>query len=279
MTVLKKQKSLYNQSSRSEIGKNHLSAKAGPDLLLRTTDNSKGNSTAIHNILRIIAACVWLAVIVILFVNRDKFTVDSVVRYTPSNRFLAAAVIIILFALKSLSIFIYCGILYAASGILFDIPTAIIINIIGTAVMVSIPYFIGRRSGRELTEKIVKKYPKAAFIADFRVGNDFLVTLFVRLIGILPCDIVSLYFGARGTNYPKYLTACVIGMLLPAVTMPVIGTNISNIRSPQFIISVLLNALTMIVSSIIYLIYRNRKKKSKERTSNEKRTDQHSCDA
>lgn len=239
-------------------------------MLFKTTDKSNGSNLVAHNILRIIAACTWLAVIVILFFNRDKFTVDSVVRYTPSNRLLAAAVIIILFALKSLSIVIYCGILYAASGILFDIPTAIIINIIGTAVMVSVPYFIGRKSGRELTERIVKKYPKAAVIAEFRADNDFIVTLFVRLIGILPCDIVSLYFGARGTNYPKYLIACVIGMLLPAVTMPVIGTNISNIRSPQFIISVFQNALTMIISSVIYLIYRNRKKKSKERTSNEK---------
>lgn len=60
-----------------------------------------------------------------------------------------------LFAVKSLSIFLYSGLLYAASGILFPLPVAIAVNIAGTAVMVSIPYWLGKRLGSQAVQYIL----------------------------------------------------------------------------------------------------------------------------
>lgn len=76
-------------------------------------------------------------------------------------------------------------------------------------------------------------------------------TLTVRLMGVLPCDIVSMYFGACKIKYTHYLAACVIGMLPAAVTFPLIGTNISNVGSPEFIISVSVNVALAVISLIV----------------------------
>lgn len=185
----------------------------------------------------------WAAVILFCIFNRDRFSADEVLKYTPRSPWLAALLMLLLFALKSLSIVVYCGILYAADGLLFPLPAAILMNILGTAVMVSVPYFIGRRHGGDLSARITKKYPKTVLIKEFRDENDFVFTLAVRLIGLLPCDIVSLYFGACRVSYPHYLAACILGMLPPAITMPIIGTSAHDPTSPRFLISVCVNAL------------------------------------
>ena len=214
---------------------------------------------------KIAIVCVWAAVLIVLLINRERFSVDEVLRYSPANPVLAALTMLLLFALKSLSIFIYSGILYAANGILFPLPIAIFLNIIGTAVMVSVPYYIGKRGGKELSQKMMRHFPKAELIKAFQDRNDFAVTLIARLIG-LPCDIVSLYFGAAQTNYPKYLAACILGMLAPIITLPIIGTTASDIGSPQFIISVSVHACCTVGSlTACAVVKAKQRKKESER--------------
>lgn len=74
---------------------------------------------------KIILLCVWLVILTVCLVNRDRFSMDGVLHYSPRNPLLAVLFMLFLFALKSLSVFIFSGILFAASGILFPLPAAI----------------------------------------------------------------------------------------------------------------------------------------------------------
>jgi hypothetical protein len=98
---------------------------------------------------KIILLCVWLVILTVCLVNRDRFSVDGVLHYSPRNPLLAVLFMLFLFALKSLSVFIFSGILFAASGILFPLPAAIAVNVLGAAVMVSLPYWLGRKLGKD----------------------------------------------------------------------------------------------------------------------------------
>ena len=204
---------------------------------------------------------IWVAVIAVCFINRDKFSVDEVLKYTPSNSYLAVLALLCLFALKSASIVIYCGILYAASGIMFPLPVAVLVNILGTGVMVSIPYYIGKKDGMQAIDRISRRFPKTALIKNFQEQNDFIFPFLVRLAGILPCDVVSLYFGACGTDYPKYLLASIAGMLPQIITFPILGTNVSNIKSPEFIIPASIDIVLMLFSIIVCTIMNKKHKK------------------
>ena len=73
---------------------------------------------------------------------RDEITVEGILIYTPDNLLLAAAAMMLFFALKSISIVIYSGILYVLDGMLFPVPAAICLNNIGTVIMVSLPYVL-----------------------------------------------------------------------------------------------------------------------------------------
>lgn len=84
---------------------------------------------------KIALLCLWAGVLLLCFCSRERFTVDGVLSYTPESPALAALFLLLLFALKSLSVFVYSGILYMASGILFPLPIAIALNVAGTVVM------------------------------------------------------------------------------------------------------------------------------------------------
>lgn len=108
----------------------------------------KSSNTSPENrrirIAKCLLALVWFTIIAVCLLHKDEFTLEGILSYTPQQPILAAAVLWMLFAVKSLSIFLYSGLLYAASGILFPLPVAIAVNIAGTAVMVSIPYWLGK---------------------------------------------------------------------------------------------------------------------------------------
>ena len=98
---------------------------------------------------------IWAAIILVFLIKRKDITVEGILNYTPENPIRAVFMMLGLFALKSLSIVIYSGILYVINGILFPLPAAIIMNICGSAVMVTLPYVIGRKMGSRAAGYVV----------------------------------------------------------------------------------------------------------------------------
>ena len=199
---------------------------------------------------------VWVAIIVVCLVKKNDFTMEGILNYTPSQPLLAALVMLALFAIKSLSIFLYSGLLYAANGILFSLPVAILLNIAGTAVMVSIPYWLGKKLGSRAVQYVLDHYPKASTLHELRSGNDFFFVLIIRLLGILPADILSAYMGAVGIQYRAYLPACLLGFLATCILFPIMGMNISNPNSPQFMMAAGIELTAMVISCVVFHFYR-----------------------
>ncbi|MGM9660222.1 MAG: VTT domain-containing protein [Faecousia sp.] len=166
-------------------------------------------------------------------------------------------VILILFGLKSLSIVVYCGLLYAASGILFPLPAAIVLNLCGTVIMVTLPYLIGKKRGSAAVDAIREKYPKAEVIYKLRSQNDLSFSFLIR-IARLPCDIASLYMGAVGVEYRKYLLGSLLGLLPHTITYPIMGMNIRDTHSPEFLISLCAEIAYILVTSAVYTRYRKK---------------------
>ena len=216
----------------------------------------------LHTARNVVLGLIWVGIIVILFIHRKELSAEGIARYTPKNPWLAAIVMLALFALKSLSIVIYSGLLYAANGILFPLPVAIVLNLIGTVIMVSLPYLIGKRTGASAVDEIRAKYPKAEAIHDLRAKNDFLFAFLVRMAR-LPSDVASLYMGAVHVEYKKYLLGSLLGMLPHTITYPIIGMSIRDIRSPKFVISLCAELAYILITSAVYTVSRKRNQVSK----------------
>lgn len=211
---------------------------------------------------KIIILCVWLIILGTCLLYRDRFSVESVLQASPQNMLLATLFMLLLFALKSLSVFIYCGILFIASGIIFPLPAAILVNFLGAAVMVSLPYWLGRQMGGELIDSIICKYPKTAFLRQLQMENELFLSFITRIINILPSDVLSLYMGASGISYGKYLPGSIAGMLLTIITFPIVGSSITDPTSPLFIASVAIQVVVTVASITGYALYLRKKSKS-----------------
>lgn len=204
---------------------------------------------------------VWCEVIALIYFNRETFTLDSVLEITPQNTWLAALFIVLLFTLKSVSVVIYSGIIFAAAGILLPLPLAIAADVIGTAAMCTLPYLLGRLAASELMDELVERYPKLRQLQDFQTKNDFIFVLLVRLIQLFPSDVLSVYLGAAKISYKRYLPACLIGLLPSGIMFTVMGTSIQDTESTMFRIALAFETALIVLPVLGYMFYKHRLKK------------------
>ena len=74
----------------------------------------------------------------------------------------------------------------------------------------------------------------------------------MRVVAILPGDIVSMYLGASGIQFIPFVLGCLLGALPRMIAYTIAGDNIMTPNSPAFIISVLLSVLLAAISIVIH---------------------------
>lgn len=202
----------------------------------------------------------WAVLIIFCFIYRDRISIESIIDFTPKNTILAVVVMLLLFALKGVAIFIYGSILYIVSGMIFPLPLAIAVNTVGTVIMTGIPYYIGKKGGKRMVEDIVKRHPKLTVITDYQKKNELFLCFFIRIVGMLPADIVAMYLGASGIGTKNYFLGTVTGLFSAILCFSVMGTAVDDPMSPQFLISLAAEIILALISIIIYIVINKRKK-------------------
>lgn len=176
-----------------------------------------------------------IAVSAVIFVLRHgNITADMLLAYTPSDKWLAAAVIIVLYALKSQTVIVPYVVIATATGRLFDIPAGLLVNTLGTVVCISVPYFMGRASGGVLTDKLLEKSPRLRRVYEQNKDNTFLVSLVLRVMN-LSNDLLGLFFGSLRVSYIEYLTSSFIGIVPAMVLYTVLGRELDIFSLPVLI--------------------------------------------
>ena len=204
------------------------------------------------SIARLALVVLIVMMVVVVIVEFRNISVDEIINYTPDNLILAAVVIIGMFAFKSITLVFPIVVLELASGVIFPVHVAILVNIIGSMVAVTIPYFIGRFEGPRLAQMISDRTPKLKKLAQMQHRGGLFYPYILRTLGMLPLDAVSLFLGAVGVKYPAYLLGSMLGMLPGILAVTIMGSSITTPGSPAFIISCLVSVSTSMASVIIY---------------------------
>lgn len=189
---------------------------------------------------------------------------EAIVNYTPKNPAAAVAILLALFALKGVSIVVYGGILYAASGILFPLPLALVVNIVGTVLMTGVPFLIGKVAGAKLIDRLVERNATLRKLQSASNRNEIAVCFVVRMIGLLPGDLVGMYMGASGFRWGRYLLGTLAGMFASIVIFTVIGTSARDVSSPAFWIALGCELALMFASLIAYCLWKRMADRGKE---------------
>lgn len=202
--------------------------------------------------------CAWGTVILLFSRHHGGLTAKELANYKPDNSFLSCLVMLGLFALKSVDFLMHSGVLYAASGIMFPLPAALLLNTLGIMITVTPTYFLGRIWGPPVIETLCRKYPKLRIIADDQKGGSLAVAILLRTVG-LPIQVGSVYMGAANYRFGRFLLGSVLGLLPVMIPYTIMGENAGKPGSPAFVIALATEILLHFGSVLIFAVIAKRR--------------------
>lgn len=171
---------------------------------------------------------------VLVFLLGRSLTYQGMADWLPEDKVTAAALVILLYTVKSMTVFFPLLTLYLLSGVLFPTPTAVLVNLLGLAACDTAPYLLGRLLGSEELDRLRAKYTKLNLLEALRRKNRFQFAVLARAVGLLPGDVVSLYFGCTRLPYPAYLAGSIVGLAPGMIAATILGGQITAPGSPGF---------------------------------------------
>ena len=117
-------------------------------------------------------------------------------------------------------------------SLIFPLPAALAINAVGTALCLSISYWIGRSTRTESLEGLLNKHPKLRkyFAATQEYG--FVSCFAIHMLG-LNMEVLGVLFGMMRLNYWSYLASSWLAIMPGMVCFCILGNNL-DFRNPVF---------------------------------------------
>lgn len=196
---------------------------------------------------------ILMGIVFIYFaLNYKEISVEDVLQYTPSNYFLAGGIVVFFFALKSISVVIPLTVLYISSSIIFPWWGAILVNTIGLFVTMTIPYYIGKLSGKDFVDKLISKYPKVNIINDIKAKNQWIFVFIIKILGFIPNDVSSIVLGSFNTDYKIFVISSVLAKAPMMIAKTLIGASISESGTLGIKVAIIIAILVFIFTIFIY---------------------------
>ena len=206
---------------------------------------------------------VIVVILTVVIINYDRLThidVRAIVE-NASSIYMAMAMVVGIFFLKSLLFVIPASLIYISVGMAFSPLTAILVSFAGIAAEVSATYILGRFLGGDAVNRMLSKSKSGQKFLEKDVGNKFSVLFLMRFSG-LPIDFTSLFLGASGCRYPIYLLSSLAGIMPRVILFTLLGDRIYDLIPMDVIVKVIICALPVVVIVFIVKYIIDRKKKN-----------------
>lgn len=217
-------------------------------------------------ILQIFSALFMLSMVVTMLFLMKKFNINidnaaEFATYIKGGTFTVGLIIIAFTVVKSFALVFPPAVIFAVSGLLIDnLWVAILINFIGVALSVILPYYLGRFTGKDMLDTLKEKFPKIKKLDDFAGKNEFMVVYVVKASGVIPSDLMNVVYGAMNINFMKYFIASNIGML-PFNILFTLLANKGDLSNPYSLLYIIPIPVFVVIMSIVV------KKMTKEKTN------------
>ena len=214
----------------------------------------KNKKTLSERLLPFAVALIFaLSVGVSMYMKKHNLGLERLIGIEGGGMVMAIFIALLLFAIKGVVMFIPLSGLYLAVGaVMNDEIIALLVNLTGIVICLSIAYFNGTKITMERAEEIYRKFPKIKMLDDFESENSLLFSFLIRIFGIVPCDVVSMYCGIKKIPYKEFLLGSVAGMIPGLILTGIIGANITNPLSVPFLGSCALQLAGTLGSLYIY---------------------------
>lgn len=201
----------------------------------------------------LIIIMVLAALIVGYLMLSGRLVLDDVINSVRNNKPAALAVLFGLFILKGVALCIPLAVIGIGSALIFGIGPAIIINIVGTALCMTVSYLVGRYSKSLTFEKVIEKYPRFGMYFGNATKYGFSTCFALHALHI-STEIQGVLFGLLRMKYPVYILSSVLAVMPSILCYTIIGNDF-DFTNPVFWGFLAFDAVTL--STGIYLTKRN----------------------
>jgi uncharacterized membrane protein YdjX (TVP38/TMEM64 family) len=135
-----------------------------------------------------------------------------------------------------------------ASGFMFGIWWGFLWSMIGTTLSAIFIFFLSRYMLHDfITNRLKGRYPSVDKLMEGRGWN---FVLLLRMIPMLPFDIVSCFAGASHIKFRDYIIGTILGELPGAIVLVMLGSSLDNIGSTFFYLSLALAVIVFIATEL-----------------------------
>ena len=204
----------------------------------------------------ILRCAVAAALLIIAVVNYDKLTKIDMRALVAGAGSTAAAVAVIIgvFAVKSVLFIIPASMIYIYVGMAFPTASAIAINLAGIALEITVTYLLGWFLGGEYVEKRLKGSKAGDKVLALGDGK--------KLSALFPIDFVSLFLGATKLPYWKYALISLGGIMPRVILFTILGDGIYDYIPMDKIVLVIVCCIPAVIIWWVVKFFRNKKKNS-----------------
>ncbi|NLU25445.1 MAG: VTT domain-containing protein [Clostridiales bacterium] len=176
----------------------------------------------------------------------DLDTIPDMVQNRPVA---AVLLVLLLYAVKGCSAVIIHNALVIVVSLIFDLPAAIILNSVGTAVCLSVSYWVGRFTKTDSLDAQLGKHPKLKRYFDATRSYGFVSCFAIHMLG-LNLEVLGVLLGMMHIPYLTYLSSSLIAILPGMICLTIMGGELS-LSSPAFWIILAID-IPMILFGFIY---------------------------
>lgn len=166
------------------------------------------------------------------------------------NRWLIAIAILCIYALKSV-VPIPFPFIMIMTGVIFDPALAVLLNIAGFSITLSIVYWFGRRFDEGVALHRLKKYENVSEMLSHAGKTKLGVLFLIRLVPSIPINMASQFYGGIKFPFGKFLVASIAGYFIKLWTYSVMGGNIAQPFTWHFMAPVV---ILLTVSGVTVLV-------------------------
>ncbi len=215
----------------------------------------------VKNMIKIIFA---VAVFVTAIVNYDYLSkLDIRVLIAGASSLLIAELIILgVYAVKAVLMVIPASLIYISVGMAFDWKRAVIVNLIGIAVEVTVTFFMGRFLGKDAVEKKIRNTKAGDKLFSMLDKNTNAAVFLMRLIPAFPIDFSSLFMGAFDFKFLPYILLSVLGIAPRVIAFTILGDGIYDLIPMKYIVLAAICTIPIVIIVLLIKKHVSKRKKS-----------------
>lgn len=146
---------------------------------------------------------------------------------------------LIMFTIRSFVPFLAISAVCVLTGAVLPSYWAILVNMIGITIMMTIKYFWGRFRGSGNAWRLVTKNEKVKGILESSGPANKWLLVVLRLVPMFSVNGVSKVYGSIKFNFWEFLLLSLVGYFPKLISYTIIGRNVYNPLSPKFLIPII----------------------------------------